>query len=1239
MTLSPRPPVQMFEQLFGEEQATMDAGLQQLKAYLSGGGSIFPLVRKGVPGLVREYALSEQDAQRFVYRTNALATYVRRRFLQRDPLAEHGADEVAHSSGLLSLVDGPQFERIFPQVLFEKLAPANALESSLGVVAYLIDLLLWIKERIEAVGDNNKILLHDRRKDLKNLEVDFNAVFQSVSSVDIITRVLEDFIKANEPDTDVEDALIKTRYPNGLPYYQHWVTIDGIAQLHRRSTGDFDHAIDPSYPNFLATLSAVRPGRALTHASRLGPYQRELLTETAPGNDTAQWQDFYRVNFGTDPLSWMNLNQVRFFGERTKLDTLEIERLVSVGKFAPVRSPNVTFEPSEVPPDIENARSGSVYINANRHPGVSIVDRSSNIFNRLSINPGQPLGRDALNRMNRKVRLDNWMQLPSEQVDAVLAAAMRAEARGNPALAGQWLITDNVVHALGLFQLLKEGYECSAADFVVFLDNLSVYGQSEVPAQFDQVFNVLGNRQGEYSQPLKLDGGSFPVVPPPGATDLTISRLCAVLNIKPEIYQQLAAAVARAHNITGNAFTRSAPILSSFYRLVKLPRLLGIEPEVGVRLLHLLGGTDWVNGLAGIPVIAVQGDESADRLIAVDILTLITAMHACRQWCERSDLPVKWVVEHAEPLPTGHSVTERELAFFEEVRNLLPAAMLSDADLLAANVPAAGAASWLHFLSESVEWTPPDGDSESLPALVSTSGLVLAYEEMTADEYLIFARKRLAWAVDIALGNSWEDQRDTLVSTMLNVLLQATEQQVSVVKQKLAFYAGVDETLAVPVLNWVGTSVCDFLQLLLQRTGLLEEVSLQGRNTEKDPLIDLLADVRRRSAVVSTLQLNAAVLQEYLDYGYRDWLAQTDRHTFSLNTLYYLTTLTHAFGLGEQPEQTLLDYLREVAALPPSLSVHAKELAYQVSTIKLARFYAWSVQDVRECVTRMDPVRPIPRTLKQLDLLMRVRELSAETGMDALTVFLLGGLPETVADAVSKNQYAVAAELALLSRTTAQIPRVEVATDLKALVSITCVVTNDHLIANKPGEKATYTVTLKNAEGAPMEGVTIYWQASLGKLENGVTDRNGIRTFDYIPSGKMGTERPMYWLDQFEPWYAPPVNIEADFSSMQFPIPFRSPVPSGVVPAGQEVELYATMMDKYGNLGQGVLVNWTWMPMDVTRIPVAIVRPRQGYTDQEGLARVFVSSTTGGRFIFSLLGPDGGPQFGPITFEGDEVPE
>jgi hypothetical protein len=97
-----------------------------------------------------------------------------------------------------------------------------------------------------------------------------------------------------------------------------------------------------------------------------------------------------------------------------------------------------------------------------------------------------------------------------------------------------------------------------------------------------------------------------------------------------------------------------------------------------------------------------------------------------------------------------------------------------------------------------------------------------------------------------------------------------------------------------------------------------------------------------------------------------------------------------------------------------------------------------------------------------------------------------------------------------------------------------------------------------------------------------------------------------------------------------------SPVPLETVPLGQEVELYAVIQDIHGNLAKNHPTRWLTVAMGGGGGTV-VYRPDQSYTNQEGLARTFVSSPTGGRFLITVA-PDGGKtaDFPPITFESEE---
>ncbi len=1225
-----RPGLQLYAQLFPEDPTAQNASVQPLKTYLENGGSIFPLVEKGVEYLASKYQMNRQDAQRFLRRANSMATYLSRQFIEQQL---HGGGGVAEpADGLLSLVTGPRYEVLF-QTEFEKLALPDSLESLISPVAYLIFLLLWIRDRIESVKlDPPGYPLNKRRADLMDLSVDFSAVFRLVSSVDIIVSVLERFINEhpikNQTQKTIEDAMIEARYPNGLPYYHHWVTLDGVAQLNNLSVGDFAHTVHLDYPYFLQSGTWIDfAERALAHSTRFGPYQRKVLTESPVA--LADLDAFYRDNYGSDieqGAGPQNLNQVPYFGAQTKLDTLAIERLLSIRDFAPVRSANVSFpkdpplnparsaeDPVPTPP--ESGRFGSVYINANAHPGVNInvADEGPASLHRLSVVYDDVEGLAAFDRMNRMVRLCNWLELPSDQVDTLLAAAIRAEVRGG-ADKTKWWITDNVVHALGLFQAMRERYNCTAADFAVFIDQLAIYGRGEALSQFDQVFNS----QGSYRQPLLLDDGEFPVTPAPGEVNLTISQLCNGLGIDTQTYQYLAVQVAKAHSVSDNSFKRSLPVISSFYRLVRLSRLLSITPVEGVLMLLLVGGEAWLNELAGTPQIGSTDSATPDALNIID------ALQSCVQWCEQNNLPVLWVLQHTATLPPAREGTEPDEPLFRQIRNLLPTAQFSNASVLMAGLPPAGTASWLDFLVAHV--APMDSGAELKP-VIDTDGLVLA-PTGTPEQYLIDSQKRVEWAVDHALVTLEPGLRMHLAGILLKVLLEARDAQMSLVKETLSAYAGIEPDQAIPVLNWAGKTVYQFLRQVKSRNDPSTEPS--RRNPNADEWLTLLADVRRRAEVVSTLELSATLLEDYLDYGYDAWMGQAKKEDLTVSTLYHLTTLNRAFGLSTQPAQKLLDYLREVNALEASLGEHATWLLHQASTIRLAEFFDWSVQEVRECINRMDPQRPLLRNLGQLALFIRVREMSTITGMDALTIFLVGHLPETV----DKEAYAEAAELALLSQSEARTPLAQVAGDLRQLVTMTCDVHPTEVIARST-QTATYTVTLTDPDGQALSGIRVHFRASLGDIQSGHTEPDGTFEATYKPGTAMGVDTPVFWLDLFEPENAKVISLISDVKTLDFVAMLSSPVPSGVVKAGQEVELYATLMDGFGNLGVDELVDWSVESGEGKENKV-IFRGKQGRTNQEGLTRVVVSSVTGGTFKLSVLSQRSEKKaiFDEITFEG-----
>jgi hypothetical protein len=227
----------------------------------------------------------------------------------------------------------------------------------------------------------------------------------------------------------------------------------------------------------------------------------------------------------------------------------------------------------------------------------------------------------------------------------------------------------------------------------------------------------------------------------------------------------------------------------------------------------------------------------------------------------------------------------------------------------------------------------------------------------------------------------------------------------------------------------------------------------------------------------------------------------------------------------------------------------------------------------------------------------------------------------------------------LLSLSESPEPALAFSADLEQIVTSTCTVDNSEVVAGKPGEKITFTVTLTDSGGRPLSGVNVYWRATLGSIATQETKVDGKVEAEFIPGKVMGTDTPQFWLDLFEPEYAPTINVIADHATLSFPRPLMAQVPLQTVAFGEEIELYATLKDGYGNLGKNSLVQWTSRSskLDIEQ-PTLVIRPSQALTNQEGQTRVFVSSPTGGKFEISIqaAASELTTHFEAITFAAEE---
>ena len=1151
------------EQLSNEQNTESFSALER---YFDGGGSVCALARKGAAGLVSEYGLQNEDAQALALRLNGLATWVLRRFIE-DQLTGPQPLPAHLRQGLLALVDGPTYGGLFKPKFANK-CPADAIEAINSPVAYAVWLKQWSEQHLTPSDPDQAYVLNTRRVDLDALRVDPVTVRGVVSSVEVVSAVLEKSIVGSIGNVqNLNQTLSERRYPNGLPYHHPWVTMDELTRDLGLSVGRLVGWCDPNFPYFLRDLPwGDTSDHALTQAARLSPSLRKVLTEARhfPAEDEAKLQ-YYRDNFGllggNEPPK---LDQSLFFNQRTKLTQLALEAVLSVELFAPTVSENApAFDERAVMP----GHAGSVFVNDGLSTTSMGMDYSSTGLEQL--NKITELSEDRIDRLNRKIRLDNALQLPSHEADALLSAIISAESNpsASPEEVPSYWITDSTLRALGLFQLTRELYQCTAQEFAAIVGGISIFGRGSEPSQFDRVFN----RDTLARPALLIDNEEFALVPETEADALTVAQICGGLNIDLATYFTLAPLIANAHGLT--ALKRDLPILSSFYRLARLPQILGIAPNLAVEILNLLSADTWVSALVGRPRV-----NSRTQTSVPDALSVIRRLEGWVRWCADSDLDPAWAVEHVKPIVAPSQPSGAQARLFEQIRTQLAPALFTEAALQMAGV---------RQLSNGRQWT------NHLLELIDQDGLVFHWAESAEHSYEHHAREVVGRVVSQVIG---EEDPQT-VESIVGVLLSSRSGQHSLVRQSLAVYGDFSSDLALAVLSWSGGTVRDVLSRVLGRTPVSTPSRANLREEAPgDPLLGMLDGFVRRSEVVKAFKLSVEFLTLYLDIG--DGVAPLPA-TGPLTpvALYYLTVYNRAVVLSQKPESGLLGYLQTVNGLPIDLSGDGLGLVQEYTAKWLAELFDWSAEEVRACANRVNPDQGYLRSLEHLDLFTRLRAFSLQSKLDAPTTLKIGALDP---DSSFHRYEALAEQIAALL---AEQGRASSLYDINAVadrVVVECELDDNELVANS--DQSTQLTISVTRGGEPQRNVNIYWASKLCPIDPAVstTGIGGTATVTVRAGTAMGRDMISYRLDARESQPGVTITLRNDPDSFGFSR-VESDIRITEEKAGTDVTLRALLLDQHGNPAVQEPVNWT---------VGTLLLPVQGLTNAEGMTEVTFTSHT-----------------------------
>ncbi len=1231
-----RPSQQLLVNLFSEARI---ARLGTLQTFMNKGGNVFDLVQRRHADLCKEFKLTAHEGRLLLQRSYSLARYLAREFREQR-LTRHEDAGRGPRIGVRALVDGPTFADLFKPDLANS-SPAGAIESSVSPVAYLMSIIQWALLNIEPSGASaSSIGLKVRRPDLWALLIDEGAVNRVEPVIGIVTEVLMANIEANKQvQLDIDGLLITTRYPNTLPFDRSWQTIEHSVKARRNSNllGDIVRLTDLQYPYFKETgARGANSDIALRMTSGLAPGQQALLTE--PGHTPASsslgdkrptlpWvnprtrhvvepsdtplKDFYRDNF--DREGYGELLDLDAFSRATQLDQTGVEALFSIGEFAPVLSPNVPallrgrdpLKPIDETNSAAPATSvdfGSVYVHGGLGEAICLQRVSSGNAVSFTLRNLDSSNQHRFDRINRKVRLDRWLGLAAYETDQLIIASINAENRGGSTRVKVIWITDDTMRSIGLFQELRGDYGCTAEECAAFLDVVSVYGRGKELSQFDRIYNA----QSLFLKPLQIDDVEFSVVPQNNEDQRTADHICAALGITFSTYRYLAVLIAIAHDpgagMSAMKLKRSLSVLSSFYRLVRLPRLFGISPLEGVALLNFLDTENdgWLARLAGPTQVALHKFTTQ-----TDTLSVIHAALTAVFWSRHEQLSAMWLMQHVQPVPVPVAAADAELKLLEQLNTQLQPVRMSEALLLDAGVPPDKALrGWMHLLAE----------------LVDDAGLIIARSGESENSYRDRASVEINAAVKAA-GVPLESM-PWVEGTILTAVLKTRTGQRSVVQESFAVYLELSSDLVLPVIDWSGGNVYQLLGQAIKAipAGLPAEAAEEPveppdpEESEQREFLRLLVELRRRSSVAREIKLSSAMLVQYLEGGQSTWFGVEDRSELSLRTIFYLTLYGRAVKLARQPAEKLLDYLKMVNQLPEDLSDDALSLVRDAAAGKLADFFGCGIRDVLECAVHVNPPaqdgsgapKPLIRNLPQLALLLRLLEGEELTGMGFTTLLTLGRLTPKSSD----EAYREAAESALESLSRASVGgQDEPLGEFGQSVDVRCQVDNKKLVANVPGEMATFTLVLRNFAGELMKYVDVYWSHSgVGVLLDYATrtDHEGKTSTRLLAGSEMGAAHVSYRLDMREEVHAGTVVIDCG-DALSFKTSSKEVVPDRALLAdGKDTaRVSVQVIDDYGNLAIGKPISWS--------SKLGTISPEETFTNNEGIARVYLTSRQPGK--------------------------
>ncbi|WP_314420562.1 Tc toxin subunit A [Pseudescherichia vulneris] len=552
-----------------------------------------------------------------------------------------------------------------------------------------------------------------------------------------------------------------------------------------------------------------------------------------------------------------------------------------------------------------------------------------------------------MDRINRMVRLQRWLGLSYEETDLLLSACIRAQGTNNT----DFTLNAHTLRALGVFRHWQQKYAINAFQFAAVLDEITPYAISPAVPFLDQVFNAPSL----FDEPFAITGENVSYTEVTGDSARTVRQICAGLDITQAQFRVLADKVAAAQgDAQAKTFPLTLPVVSALYRLAMVPRWLGLSFADGAALLSLAGEGDaaWTT-LAGVQQLAaLSNGQPADG----DILDLLMALDAAAEWA--SDHKLSWVKNYLtlQPGSDALAATSATVNFVNGIKQQLPAALLSEQSFITVPLPAGSTVSG---------WLPV------FPDLIDTSGLVQA--AATSDSTITALVTTDIDAAGITFAS--DADREQAISSLSGIINQARLAQNGIADSALAQMFSTGQSLPPYLLSWAGDSEYHLLSdsLAMNNGAALTDPS----QVPATYLTDLFA-LGQRAGISRAFTLTPAALSIFL--AHPDWFGVSDT-TLSLTLLYRFSRYGDWLTVTGD-EDRVLAYLSWVNGDTPPDGVQAADA--------LALLLVWESSEVADATAALPG--GLAKTVTDVDYVMRLRQLSTETGLSVMPLLATGEL-------------------------------------------------------------------------------------------------------------------------------------------------------------------------------------------------------------------------------------------------------